>query len=109
MNLTHVHVSHSVSVFGQTFQTGCVLALNRDLWEEHLFGEVLHIVPQCEKEIVLVYLRVLSQVYFHLYAYAVWRTNEYKVINLSNAADVKPLHMISYKENLFVNPGYKIV
>ena len=56
-------------------------------------------------------LRVLSQMYFnpHLCAYAVQRTNEYKVINLSNAADVKPLHMISYKENLFVNPRYKIV
>lgn len=98
-------------MFGQTFQTGCVLALNCDLREERFFGEVLHIVPQCEKEIVLVFLRVLSQMYFHphVYAYAVQRKNEYKVINLSNAADVKPLHMISYKENLFVNPRYKIV
>jgi len=106
-----VHVSHSVDMFGQTFQTGCVLTLNYDERGERLFGEVLHIVPQLEKEIVLVFLRVLCQMYFHphLYAYAVKRTNEYRMINLSNAADVKPLHIISYNENLFVNPRYKIV
>ncbi len=47
-------VSHSVSVFSQTFQTGCVLGLNCDLREERLFGEVLNTVPQCEKGIVFV-------------------------------------------------------
>ncbi len=54
---------------------------------------------------------VLSQMYFHphVHAYAVQRTNEYKVINLSNAADLKPLHVISYKENLLVNTRFKNV
>ncbi|KAI2646915.1 ATP-dependent RNA helicase DRS1 [Labeo rohita] len=103
MNLTQVALFSFLTLL-MTFQTGCVIALNRDLREERLFGEVLHIVPQCEKERVLVFLRVLSQVYFHPH-----RTNEYKVINLSNAADVKPLNIISNKENLFVNPRYKIV
>ncbi len=58
-----VHVSHSVSVFGQTFQTGCVLALNCDLREERFFGEVLHIVTQCEKGIVLVFLSFITNVF----------------------------------------------
>ncbi len=92
MNLTHVALFMFLTllVCSVTFQTGCVLALNCDLREERLWWS-LHIVTQCEKGIVL----VLSQMYFHLHAYAVQRTNEYKVINLSNAADLKPLHVIS--------------
>jgi len=83
---------------------------NCDLREERLFGEVLHIVPQCEKEIVFVFLRFLSQMYFHphLYTYAVQRTNKYKMIHLSNATDVKPLHMIPYEENLLYEILYEV-
>ncbi len=40
-------------LLGQTYRTGAVLALNYDLRGEQLFGEIVHMVPNCEKEEVL--------------------------------------------------------
>lgn len=56
-----VYEAHTVSEFGQTFQAGCVLALNHDLKQEPLFGDNLSIFLQCEREIV----------HPHLYAHTV--------------------------------------
>jgi hypothetical protein len=49
-----IHVAHSVSVLGQTYRRGSFLPLNCDTRGECLFGETVHIIPECEKQDVLV-------------------------------------------------------
>lgn len=56
-----IHVAHSVCWLDQTYKTGCVLALNCDLRGECLFGEIVHMVPNCEKEEVLIFIRILIE------------------------------------------------
>lgn len=108
-----IHVAHSVCVFGQTYRTGCVLALNCDLRGECLFGEIVHMVPNCEKEEVLICLTVLTVKYFddHLYSYVVEPNDEYEMINVKDVADIRPLDLLpSFSGNqLHVNPRYKLI
>lgn len=108
-----IHVAHSVCVLGQTYKTGCVLALNCDLRGERLFGEIVHIVPNCEKEEVQIFLRILTVKYFddHLFSYVVERNDKYEMINVKDVADIRPLDLLSsFRRNqLHVNPRYKLI
>lgn len=47
-----IFLSHSIDVYGQTYRTGSVLTLRRDIREEPLFGEGIHILPQSVNESV---------------------------------------------------------
>ena len=109
-----IHVAHSVGVLGQTYRTGCVLALNRDLRGERLFGEIIHMFPNCEKEEVFIFIQILSVKFFddHLYSYVVERNAEYEMINIKDIADIRPLDLLSSYSTgnqLYVNPRYKVI
>lgn len=107
-----IHVAHSVFYFGHTYRTGSVLVLkNYDLRGECLFGEIVHIVLNSEKEEVLCFLRILTVVYFdyHLFSYVVQRSNEYKMEDVKGLSDTRPLDILSSGQNMFVNPRYKLI
>ena len=108
-----IHVAHSVCWLGQTYKTGCVLALNSDARGERLFGDIVHMVPNCEKEDVLCFLRILTVKYFdeHLFSYVVHRTDEYEMVNVKDVADIRPLDLLSSfsGKELLLNPRYKLI
>lgn len=67
-------------------------------------------VPNCEKEEVLIFLTVLTVKYFddHLYSYVVEPNDE---VNVKDVADIRPLDLLpSFSGNqLHVNPRYKLI
>lgn len=69
-----IYVTHSLTVNGQTYRTGSVLPLKTQHQGEHLFAEIIHVIPQGETFLFLI--RVLEVQYFddHFYAYVVQRT-----------------------------------
>lgn len=103
--LSTIHVAHAVSVFGQTYQT-----MTRD---ERLFGEIVHIFPECEKKEVLLFVRVLSVVCFddHYYAYVVDKKEAFEMVSRYDLADIRPLSLLScfQGDKVYLNPRYKIV
>lgn len=74
-----------------------------------MFGEIIHIIPQAGSSI-LMFVRILTVKYFdeHFYAYAVQKTNEYEIISLTDATDVRPLDiMLGFNtDELYLNPRY---
>ena len=80
---------------------------------EPSFGEIIHIIPQADNVSILMFVRILTVKFFdeHLYAYAVQKTKEYEMINLTDATDVRPLDIMSgfSTDELNLNPRYKIV
>lgn len=47
----------------------------------------------CEREEVLIFLRILTVKYFddHPYSYVVERNDKYEMINVKDVADIRPL------------------
>ena len=106
-----VHVAHSVTVFGQRYQTTCILPLNRNENGELVFGEVMHILPESENLNVLFFLRILVPKFFHnhFHAIAVQRTEDFKLISIRDLIDFRPMHLIFFNNDIFVNPRYELV
>lgn len=108
---SRINVSRSVCMFGQEYQIGCVLPLHLDERGEVVFGEVIHIFPECEKQSVLFFVRMLAQVFFHshLHAFQLKRSRDFKIINIKDIKDSKPMHFIYFNGKMYVNPRYKIL
>lgn len=108
-----IYVSHTVSVLGQTYRTGSVLTLKTKYKGEPLFGEIIHIIPQIDDVSILMVLRILTIKYFdqHFYAYAIEKTKDYELINVTDAADFRPLDIMQNfnADELYLNPRYKVV
>ncbi len=110
--LSMVSVANCVSVFGHSYRPSCVLSLRCDLDKECLFGETVYIVPFCDREEVLVFLRILTVKYFndHLHTYVIEKTNEFQMINLKDATDVVPLCLYKLSDSeVHLFTKYKLI
>ena len=108
--LSTVHVAHTVSVFGQTYRTGSVVPLKYDLRGECQFGEIIHILPECDKELFM-FVQILSVQFFdnHYYAYVVEKKDMFELVSIKDLADVRPLTSSFRGNRVYLNPRYKIV
>nr|XP_023659142.1 uncharacterized protein LOC111839439 isoform X1 [Paramormyrops kingsleyae] len=107
-----VHVTNSVILFGTTYRKGCILPLNMDKNGEPLFGEVIHIFPQHERGYSLMFLRLLKVKYFdeHLFSYKVETTEVFNMAKVPGDIEYcKPLDIISFHDEKYVSPRYKII
>ncbi len=104
---------HTQFVFGQTYRTGSVVPLNCQSRGERLFGQVIHILPECEKDEVLTFVRMLSVKCFdsHYYAYVVKKEDVFDIVCLRDLADVRPVSLLSCCQGdlMYVNTRYKIL
>lgn len=111
--LSTIQDAHTVHAFCQAYRTGSVVSLNCDTRGERLFGEIVHILPECEKEEVLMFVRILSVECFddHYYAYVVDKNDAFEMVSKKDLADVRPLSLLScfQGDRVYLNPRYKIV
>ena len=97
-------------MFGQTYQTGSVVPLKYDLRGECQFGEIIHILPECDKELFM-FVQILSVQFFdnHYYAYVVEKKDMFELVSIKDLADVRPLTSSFRGDRVYLNPRYKIV
>lgn len=98
---SRVNLCSSVEMFGHSFKTGGVIALNNDLNGERLFGQITYIVPVSESVDALFFLQIITVKYFddHLHSYVVEKTNEFEMVNLKNIAYVLPLDLFTHRDS----------
>lgn len=107
-----IHVSNNINFMGTTYRTGCILPLKADERGEPLFGEVIHIIPQIERECAFMFLRVLRVNYFdeHLFSFNVIKTKDFDIAKLpDDLKDYRPLDIVSFCDQQYVTPRYKIL
>lgn len=56
-------MSHSVSFSGHTYRTGGILTLPT-YEQESVFGQVVHLFPMVDKNVLFGFLRILNVKYF---------------------------------------------
>lgn len=108
-----VHVSNTVIVGGHTYRTGSILMLSVTSEHEPIFGEVVHLFPKVDKNIVLTFVRIVNVIYFddQFYSFAVEKTEEYRLVKIpSGLLDSRPLDIqTSFLDGLiYINPRYKV-
>ncbi len=108
-----VHVSHSVIFSGHTYRTGSILMLPT-YEQESVFGEVVHLFPMLDKNVLLAFLRILNVKYFddQFYSYVVKKTEEYKLVKIpSDLSDSRPLDIQTnfLDDQIYINPRYIVL
>lgn len=107
-----VYVTHSMSIFGHTYRTGCALILKNDCKGEPLFGEILHILPENDNVSAVMLVRIITVKHFddHYFAYVVHKTDDCEMISITDVADVRPIDIMQsfHSEELYLNPRYKV-
>ena len=90
--LSTVHVAHTVSVFGQTYRTGSVVPLKYDLRGECQFGEIIHILPECDKELFM-FVQILSVQFLTIITMLMWweKKDMFELVSIKDLADVRQL------------------
>ncbi len=79
---------------------------------EALFGEVIYIIPQSERECALMFLRVLRVKYFdfeHLFP-SISSEQDFDMSKLpGDLIDYRPLNIVSFCDQQYVTPRYNIL
>lgn len=109
-----VYVSNTVSVGGHTYRTGSILMLSASSEKEPIFGEVFHLFPKVDRNIVLAFLRTVNVKYFddYFYSYAVEKTEEYKLVKIPSGVSVsRPLdiHTHFWDDQIYIIPRYIVL
>ncbi len=82
--------------------------------QESVFGEVVHLFPMLDKNVLLAFLRILNVKYFddQFYSYVVKKTEEYKPVKVpSDLSDSRPLDIQTnfLDDQIYINPRYIVL
>lgn len=108
-----VHVSNSVSFCGYTYRTGSIL-MSASSEDEPIFGEVVHLFPKVDQNMLLAFLRTVKVKYFddHFYSFVVEKMEEYRLVQIpTDLSDSRPLDIQTsfLDDQIYINPRYKVL
>lgn len=106
-------VSHSVSMWGQTYRTGTVVVTEMK-YDDPVVGEIVHLFPQVDKGTLLAFVNVVHVDFFddHFHAFSVEKSEEFKVVRIPHdLLEFRPLDFQKpFKGNkVYVSPRYKVI
>lgn len=106
-------ISHTVSVWGQTYRTGTLVVIEKKC-NELVFGEIVHLFPQVDNGTLLAFVNVVHVDFFddHFYAFCVEKSEDFNVVKIpDDLLDFRPLDFQKpFQGNkVYVCPRYEVI